>query len=515
MTFYPPFLLVLAVIVLNFVNEQAFTSVLTNAYSWVINTTGWFVSLMACFMLVLCAVVYFSPIGRVIIGGPDAKPLLTKWRLFAIILCTDIAIGILFWGPVEPMYYLSGPPKSLGIEPNTPDAAIFALSKIYLHWTSTPYAIAAIVGLMFAFAYYNMKKPFSLGAPLSPLLGRYGSGSTGQIIDSVCLYTLVTGMAGSLGGAMMLLGGGVNHVLGISGQPSDMLLAVITIAIVGTFIVSAVTGLMKGIRILSSINTVILIGFLLFIFAAGPTGFIIKFGMEGFGYFLSHFFETALFTGAAHQDPWATKWTMMHFANWFAWAPIMGVFLGRIAYGYTVRTYLLFNVILPAAFTAIWMGVFAGATIHMELYEGIGLVTVLEESGLEGVLYAFMEHLPLARIMVPVLLVTAFLSFVTAADSNTSAMSGISCTDISPENPEPRTGIKIIWGVMIGLLAWIMITFARLDGIRMLSNLGGLPALFFCIGATACVIMVALNPRKYDTFKHGYDEAGRPIARKQ
>ncbi len=509
--FLPPFLLLLAVIVLNFINEQAFTAVLTNAYTWVIQTTGWFVSLLAFLMLVICVAVYCSPFGRVIIGGPDAKPLLTKWRLFAIILCTDIAIGVLFWGPVEPMYYLSGPAESLGIEPNSPDAAMFAISKIYLHWTSIPYAIAAIVGLMFAFAYYNMKKPFSLGAPLSPLLGRRGEGTTGQVIDAVCLYTLVTGMAGSLGGAMMLLGGGINHVLGIAGTPSDLLLALIAVAIVGTFVVSAVTGLMRGIRILSNINSVMLIALLFIIFVAGPTGFIIKFGMEGFGHFLSGFFENALFTGAAHQDPWATKWTMMHFANWFAWAPIMGLFLGRIAYGYTVRTYLLFNVVLPAAFTGIWMAVFAGATIHMELYQGIGLVAVLEKSGLEGVLFTFMEHLPLARIMIPLLLATAFLSFVTAADSNTSAMSSISSTGISPENPEPSMGIKIIWGGMVGLLAWVMITFARLDGIRMLSNLGGLPALFVCLAAAICLIKVALNPKKYDTFKNGYDDKGRPI----
>jgi choline-glycine betaine transporter len=508
--FLPPFLLLLAVIVLNFTNERAFTSVLTNAYGWVIDTTGWLVVLLALFMLLICVVVYFSPFGRIIIGGPDARPLLTKWRLFAIILCTDIAIGVLFWGPVEPMYYLSGPPESLGIEPNTPDAALFAISKIYLHWTSIPYSIAAIVGLMFAFAYYNMKKPFSLGAPLSPLLGRRGTGITGQVIDAVCLYTLVAGMAGSLGGAMMLIGGGVNHVLGIEGKPSDVLLAIITAAIVGTFIVSAVTGLMKGIRKLSNINTVMLIGFLVIIIVAGPTGFIIKFGMEGFGHFMSHFFENALFTGAAHQDPWASKWTMMHFANWFAWAPIMGLFLGRIAYGYNVRTFLLFNVVLPAVFTAIWMGVFAGATIHMELYEGVGLVAVLEENGLEGVLYTFMEQLPLARLLIPVLLATAFLSFVTAADSNTSAMSSISSTGISPENPEPSMGIKIIWGLMIGLLAWVMITFARLDGIRMLSNLGGLPALILCLAVIIGLVKVTLNPKKYDTFKNGYDKEGQP-----
>lgn len=509
--FLPPFLLVLAVIVVNFVNEKAFTALLTNAYSWVMATTGWFVSLLAFLMLVLCAVIYFSPFGRVVIGGPDAKPLLTKWRLFSIVLCTTIAAGILFWAPVEPMYYLSAPPQSTGIEANTPDAAMFAISKIYLHWTSTPYAIGAIVGLMFAFAYYNMKKPFSLGAPLSPLLGRHGSGYAGQVIDAVCLYTLVAGMAAALGGSMLMLGGGVNHVLGIAGPTSKGLLAIITVAIVGTFAISAATGLMKGIRILSSINTVILLGFLLFIFVEGPTGFIIKLGMEGFGHFLSRFFESALFTGAAHQDPWPTKWTMMHFAAWFAWAPIMGVFLGRIAYGYTVRAFLLFNVVLPAVFTGLWMAVFAGATIHMQLYGNVDLVAVLAKSGHEGVLYAFMEQLPVPLIMVPILLITAFLSFVTAADSNTSAMSGISSTGISPENPEASMGIKIIWGAIIGLLAWIMITFARIDGIRMLSNLGGLPALFLCLAVAVCLIKVALNPKKYDTFKNGYDDRGRPI----
>ena len=119
--------------------------------------------------------------------------------------------------------------------------------------------------------------------------------------------------------------------------------------------------------------------------------------------------------------------------------------------------------------------------------------------------------------------VTAFLSFVTAADSNTSAMGGLSSTGISPESPEPGILIKIVWGTTIGLLAWIMITFTRtegvkddgLNGIRMLSNLGGLPALFLCIGATICAIMVAWNPKKYDTFKNGYDEKGRPITDKR
>ena len=138
---------------------------------------------------------------------------------------------------------------------------------------------------------------------------------------------------------------------------------------------------------------------------------------------------------------------------------------------------------------------------------------MLNESGYESVLYAFFEHFPAARIIIPIFLLTAFLSYVTASDSNTSAMSGLCSTGISPESPESSMHIKILWGVMIGLVSWIMVSFAGLDGLRMLNGLGGLPAMFLCIGITVCLLMVAVNPQKYDSFKEGYDEQGRPIKR--
>jgi len=519
--FLPPFLLLGAVVVLNFIDKELFTSVMTNACGWILSVFGQAFALTPFLMLLTCVVIYFCPFGRVIIGGPDAKPLLTKWRWFTITLCTTIAIGILFWSAAEPMSILGAPPKSLGIEPSSPAAAVFAMDTILLHWTCTPYAIYTITGLMFAFAYYNMKKPFSLGSPLSPLLGRHGEGRIGEIIDAVCLYALVAGMAGSLGAAMMLLGGGVNHVLGITGQPSDMLLGIIAISIVGTFVISAITGLMKGIRILSNINTFLLLGLLVFIFAFGPTKHILLDGARSFVHFAGDFVQRNIWT-ATTSDPWAKDWTIFYWAIWFAWAPISVAFLGRISYGHSVRSFIVFNLILPAVFSSIWMVVFGSTAIHMELFEGAHLIRDLKAGGAGGVLYAFLSHFPWPAFLIPAFVVTAFLSFVTAADSNTSAMGGLSSTGISPKSPEPGISIKIVWGTVIGLLAWIMITFNRveggndgLDGIRMLSNLGGLPALFLCIGATICVIMVAWNPKKYDAFKSGYDEKGRPTTEKQ
>ncbi|KAB2646260.1 MAG: hypothetical protein DVB27_07640 [Verrucomicrobia bacterium] len=129
--------------------------------------------------------------------------------MFAVVLRTNIAAGILFWGVFEPAWHLSHPPG--GIVPNSPEAAHFAISTVYLHWTLPPYAFGSMVGLMFACAYYNMKRPFSLGAPLAPLLGRLGDGKVGHVIDAVCLYCLVAGLTSAL-----LLGGGIHKMLNIA-----------------------------------------------------------------------------------------------------------------------------------------------------------------------------------------------------------------------------------------------------------------------------------------------------------
>ena len=161
-----------------------------------------------------CGVICGSSFGRTVLGGPKAKKLLMTWQMFAVVLTTNIATGILFWGVFDPAWNLSHSPG--GIVPNSPEAAHFAISTVYLHWTLPPYAFGSMVGLMFACAYYNMKRPFSLGAPLAPLLGRLGDGKVGHVIDAVCLYCLVAGLTSALAGSALLLGGGIHKMLNIA-----------------------------------------------------------------------------------------------------------------------------------------------------------------------------------------------------------------------------------------------------------------------------------------------------------
>ncbi len=477
-----------------------FLAYTNTAKEWALDRFGWLFNVTTLVMVGVCVWVNFSPLAGYRIGGPDAKPMLDRWKWFSIVLCTTIAIGVMFWATAEPLYHIHKPPASMDMEPESARAAKFAMSSLYLHWTFTPYAIYTVPALMFALAYYNMGGSFSLGATLTPILKETKAGSA--VIDSVCLYALVAGMASSLGTGILTLAGGIRHLADIG--PADWLLPAIAGAIVITFIISSLSGLMKGIRILSDVNAKIFFAIAAFVLFAGPTGFILSFGAEGIGSYITNFFSmslftgsTGLFTGAEIEDKWPQYWTIFYWANWLAWAPITALFLGRIGYGYTVREFVLFNWIVPALFGAVWMTIFGGTSIYLDSVEGAGLYERLLSHGPESVVYAILDEFPFTSLVVVVFVLTSFLSYVTAADSNTSAMGGISTAGVSPDSPEPGPLIKLVWGLTVGAIALFMVSAGGIEGVKTLSQLGGLPALFLVIAITMALIRVAARPHKF------------------
>lgn len=492
--FWPPFLVLLGSAIYSFFQPEAFLDAVSRLNTILLQYFGWLFSWSMLFFLVLCIVIYFSPIAKVRIGGKNAKPILNRWRWLSITLCTTVATGILFWGSAEPMYHLYEPPKGIGFEGATQESAIFSLSTMFMHWTFTPYAVYALASLTFALAYYNLKQPFSLSALLYPLLGDRAKGRVGDFIDAICLYSLVAGMSASLGTGILMMAGGLDHIMGIEQTP--LVLAIVAVVIVATFILSAISGLMQGIRILSDWNFKLLVGFCIFILIFGPTLFIFKFGVQAIGDYVTTFIPRSVSPGHG-DDSWANAWTIFYWAVWLAWTPISALFLGRLAIGYTVRDFLNTNLILTSVFSLFWMMVFGSTAIHMDFVSNeIDLYAVLQEGGPQNVMFAIFDYFPAASFIAVVFLFMAFLSFVTAADSNTTAMGGISSTGISPENPEPSIWIKLAWGGTIGVVAWTMVTFAGIDGIRMASNLGGLPALFLILAMALGVIRLLLNPKE-------------------
>lgn len=244
---------------------------------------------------------------------------------------------------------------------------LFAMSTMFLHWSFTPYAIYAVPALIFALAFYNLRLRFSISSMLEPVFGpkvkRFGG-----LIDAVSLYALVAGMASSLGTGALTLAGGAGQYLG--GEASPLRLGVVIALIVVTFVISAASGLQKGIARLSSLNAILLLILGVFIFVVGPTSFMLSLGVESFGVYLDGFFTKSLFTGAAGEDQWPQWWSIFYWAVWFAWAPMAALFLGKISRGYTVREFLRVNLFYPALFASAWVIIFSGAALSQTRRHG-------------------------------------------------------------------------------------------------------------------------------------------------
>ncbi|MDD2980711.1 MAG: BCCT family transporter [Hespellia sp.] len=509
--FLPPWILLICMVVVSLVNGDAFLAGLNMVTGWILDNFAWAFNLVTVGCVVTVIFVYFSPLGKVRIGGRKAHPMMSFGNLVWITLCTTIAAGILFWACAEPMYQMYAPAAAEGVEAGSQGAALFAMKTMFLEWTWSPYAIYTVATIIFAFVFYNMKKSYSIGSAFAPLFGdrvvKYNS-----IIDIICLFTLVTGMAASLGTGTMTIAGGIENVFGVKSGPATW--GIIIALIVITFVISSVSGIMKGIRILSNINAKVYMVLLAFLLIFGPTAFMLNFSVESLGVYVRDFFQMSFSTGAIFGDSWAKSWPIFYWCNWLSWTPITAIFLARILRGYTIKDAIHCNFVIPSLFATLWMGLFSTASIYYEMH-GQGFYEILQSSGPEAVVYALFRQLPAAVIIIPFYLFIVFISFVTASDSNTTAMAGLCTNGITQEEQNSPAWLKIVWGITLAMVTWILISFAGIDGIKAASNLGGFPNMFLMILIIVAVVKIARNPKKYDTYKEDYDENGMPIESKR
>jgi len=491
LVFYPPLFLLIATVLFSLTNNDLFIEIISNANAWILKTFGWLFSWSSFIFLIVLLFTYFSPIAHKKIGGEDAIPLLNKWRWFAISICTTIATGILFWGCAEPLYHYASPPTGLQIANNSVDSMQFSLSTLYMHWSFTPYGIYCVTGLVFALVYYNLKRPFRISSLLFPLFKNKKLNAQNNILDIICLYSLVLGMSASLGAGILSMIGGLEQIFAI--PKSNFMIGIVGLSIIFCFILSAVTGLQKGIKWLSTINICAFILIAIYVFSFGYSGEVLALAGKGMSDYFINFVPRSVNIGSGIDAEWLNSWSIFYWANWFAWAPISSLFLGRISRGYTVRQYINFNLIIPSSFAIIWMTIFSGNTLYLNELMDNALFNLMSANGEESVMYALLNEMPLGRTLSIFTLIIIFLSYVTAADSNISAMSSISANEDMESDGEAPTFIKVIWGLVIGGLTYVMLSTAGIDGIRILSVLGGFPALFIIILAAFSLVRILVD----------------------
>ena len=483
-----PLGLFLLMVVSSLVDIDATRDMTTRAHVWILEMFSDVYAFAGFGFVLTCLWAFFSPLGKIRIGGAEATPILSRWNWFGVTLTTTIAIGILFWATAEPMFHLYQP-GGLPITPGSEDAARFEMTSLFMHWSVTPYAIYAVPGLTFALVYHNLGRRFSISAPLQLLFGRRIADGAAQTIDAICVLSLLFGLSATLGAGILSISGGIGRLTGLATGP--LLTAGVGLTIVAAFFVSSASGLQRGIRILSDVNTRAFLILAPFVLLAGPTLDMLRLGLEGLFGFGREFVARSLILAPFNDREWVNDWTVFNWAAWLAWAPLSAMFLGRIARGYTVREFIIVNLVAPALFSIVWMTIFGGLALHTEMATPGVLKNALEQSGPESVLYTVVDSLPFSFAVTLFLVLLSFLSYVTAADSNTDVLAGMTLRS-RPEQTllEHSIIIKLIWALVVGLSAWVMITYSGIDGIRILSNLGGFPALFIVLMFNITLILL-------------------------
>lgn len=432
--------------------------VTTRSLNWVTSTFGWAFLVVTLGVLVFLVLLAFSPVGKIRLGKDTDRPEFSTLAWLAMVLGAVMGIGLISYGVAEPISHLATPPHGLA-EPNTPEAAVRALQYSYFDWGLHAWAIFALFGLAIAYSTYRKGRRALVSQLFTPLLGDRVNGPIGKAIDILAVFSTLFGTATSLGLGVLQINNGMDRLFGM---PVDSVAQVLIIAgVTVVFTISAVTGIAKGIKVLSYVSGALATAMLLFVLAVGPTVFLANLYIESIGLWANDFFRMSL-QGTAFGDlEWMQLWTYFMLAWWVSWGAFVGLFLARISRGRTIRGFIGGVLAVPSLAFFSWFTVFGGSAIHVDL--GGGDIAQQTTADIGNAFFATLEHFPLTTVTSAIAIVLALIFFVTSADSNTYVLGSMT----SDGTLQPRRSALVLWGVLTGVVA---IALMLADGLSALQN---------------------------------------------
>jgi glycine betaine transporter len=438
---------------------KPFGSALAAVVDQIITGMGWLYLLLTALFLVFVLYLAFSRYGAIRIGGPDEKPEFGLVAWFCMLFQAGMGIGLLFWGVAEPLLHYRNPPLGLA-QPGTPEAASLGMQYAFFHWTLHPWAIYAVVGL--AVAYFSFNKGMTnlrISSVLRPLIGDRVDGPIGKAVDILSIIATLFGVAVSLGLGTLQINAGLSAAFDLpSGLPLQMIIIVVTAA---AYMLSASTPIEKGINWLSQASMVLAIALLMYFLAGvGPTLLALNAFTQEIGGYLANLVPMSLRTGAFAPSPWLGEWTIFFWATWIAWAPYVGAFIARISRGRTIRQFVLGVLIAPSLFTMVWFAVFGASAIRTDnAVDGAISAEAAEDEAVA--LFTFLEQYPGTLFTSILAIVLIWIFFVAGADAGTVVLGSMSGGVL-----DPRTSVKLTWGVIMAALAAILLAVGGLDALQ-------------------------------------------------
>ncbi|MBO8155406.1 MAG: BCCT family transporter [Bacillaceae bacterium] len=435
---------------------------------FLVNKFGWFYLMYATAFLVFALFLIFSKYGNIVLGKDGEEPEYSYLTWFAMLFSAGMGIGLVFWGAAEPIYHFHNPPVP-GQDPNV--AAKMAMRYSFFHWGLHPWGIYAVLALALAYFQFRKESPGLISRILTPLFGDKMKGGWGTVVDILAVFATVFGVATSLGFGAMQISGGFSFLFQELNDSFRLQLIIILVVTV-LFLTSAMTGLNRGIKFLSTTNIILAILLMLFVLFTGPTNFIMDYFTTTLGSYLQNLPSMSFRMTPFNQDnTWVQDWTIFYWAWWIAWAPFVGMFIARVSRGRTVREFILGVLIVPTVFGALWFSVFGGSAISIEYPNNDIIMNAISSEGTEVALFTLLDYFPVSSITstLAILLISTF--FVTSADSATFVL-GMQTTNGSLN---PAKNIKFSWGIIQSAAAAVLLWQGGLSALQTASIIAAFP----------------------------------------
>lgn len=445
----------LVIIALSLFIPQGFGHAMAVTRTFLGNTFGWYYILLTSAVVLVSAILMFGPTGRIRLGGEDERPEYSTASWIAMLFSAGMGIGLVFYGAASPLSYYAV---------NSPEAPLMSEKALedsfkwsFFHYGVHAWAVYGIVALALTYFQFRKHEKALVSSSLRPLLGDRVDGPLGRFIDVLTILATVTGVAATLGFGASQINSGLHTVFGAKEGygPQLIIIAVCTVL----FLTSAVTGLQKGVKVLSNLNMILALILMVLAFLVGPKVRIANTFVQATGDYISDFIRMSFWTGAnsAHARGWIQEWTVFYWSWWIAWAPFVGIFIARISKGRTIREFV-FNVILvPTFMSTIWFTVFGCLSTGAAQKN-----PAIAKLPIEQMLFASFDQYPLAKLLSVIAIILIFSFFITSADSASFVLA------MQSENGalEPHNSIKVVWGITVSAIAAVLMFAGGLEALQ-------------------------------------------------
>ncbi|PHM37563.1 choline BCCT transporter BetT [Xenorhabdus innexi] len=429
---------------------------------------SWFYILAVALILLSVTYLGLSRYGNIKLGPDHAEPDFSYFSWFAMLFSAGMGIGLMFFGVAEPvMHYLSPPVGT----PESIAAAKQAMQLTFFHWGLHAWAIYAIVALILAFFSYRHGLPLTLRSALYPIIGDKIYGPIGHTVDIFAVIGTVFGVATSLGYGVLQVNAGLNHLFGLPINETVQVILIIAITALAT--ISVVSGLDKGIRILSEVNLGLAVLLLILVVALGPTVLLLKSFVENTGGYLSEIVSKTfnLYAYEPKSTNWLGGWTLLYWGWWLSWSPFVGMFIARVSRGRTIREFVTGVLFVPSGFTLMWMTAFGNSAIDLIAHKGAKELASVVQTDVSLALFNFLEYFPMPTVLSFIAMVMVVMFFVTSADS------GAMVVDTLASGGAHHTPVwqRIFWAGLMGVVAISLLVAGGLSALQTVTIASALP----------------------------------------